>query len=129
MTNCFVNTIVFVDNIEESKLFYSEFLQIKIEKDYGNIVFFENQLVLHDANSILKTVKKDQFEERHNKQGDNNILLYFETDNLTELYNKVKEKVKIIHGIEEQNWGQKVFRFYDPDNHIVEFGEPFKVKN
>ncbi|GAH41494.1 unnamed protein product [marine sediment metagenome] len=24
----------------------------------------------------------------------------------------------------EQPWGQRCFRIYDPDNHIIEFGEP-----
>ena len=32
--------------------------------------------------------------------------------------------VKLIHPIIEAPWGQKAFRAYDPDNHIIEFGEP-----
>ncbi|MBK5133857.1 lactoylglutation lyase [Candidatus Bathyarchaeota archaeon] len=34
-----------------------------------------------------------------------------------------KEDIKIIHDIREQPWGQRVFRIYDPDNHIIEFTE------
>lgn len=37
---------------------------------------------------------------------------------------KVEPLVELIHPIERQAWGQKVFRFYDPDGHIVEVGEP-----
>ena len=33
------------------------------------------------------------------------------------------EKTQIIHPIREQPWGQRVFRLYDPDNHIIEFAE------
>jgi hypothetical protein len=29
--------------------------------------------------------------------------------------------------LREQPWGQRVFRVYDPDGHIVEIGEPMPV--
>jgi catechol 2,3-dioxygenase-like lactoylglutathione lyase family enzyme len=128
MINRFVNTIVFVKDLEKSKLFYTEVLQMKVKKDYGTIVFFENQLVLHDVNSILETIFKEKYVKTQNEQGKSNVLIYFETNKLDEFYNDIKDKVSIIHGIEKQQWGQKVFRFYDPDNHMVEFGEPFRVE-
>src|SRR5690606_31206933 len=101
-------------------------LGIKVKQDLGAIVFFENQLVLHSAESILSTI----FEEdpTHKVMGCRNVLLYFETSDLEGLYKSLKDKVEIIHKIEKQEWGQKVFRFYDPDRHIVEFGEPENPK-
>ena len=79
---------------------------------------------MHISNSIIKTIfKRDKFSS-FRKQGKTNILLYFETNELDNFYNKIAE---IIHGIEKQAWGQKVFCFYDPDKHMIEFGEPFKV--
>ena len=128
MSNVFVNTIVFVKDIQVSKKFYSDILGMKVLQDYETIVFFENHLVLHIADSIIRTIFKKPMSSALRKQGRNNILLYFETDKLDELYDRISDKVKIIHGIEKQAWGQKVFRFYDPDDHMVEFGEPFRVK-
>ena len=32
-----------------------------------------------------------------------------------------------IHNIEQQPWGQRVLRFYDPDRHIIEIGEPMSA--
>jgi catechol 2,3-dioxygenase-like lactoylglutathione lyase family enzyme len=126
--NYFVNTIVFVKDIEISKSFYTNILGMKILQDYETIVFFENHFVLHEADSILKTVfKKNKFSALK-KQGKRNVILYFETNALYEFYNTIANSVKIIHEIEKQAWGQKVFRFYDPDNHIIEFGEPFSIK-
>jgi uncharacterized glyoxalase superfamily protein PhnB len=62
-------------------------------------------------------------------QGEKNILIYFETDDLEKCYMEIIEaKVKTIHGIEKQAWGQRVFRFYDPDEHIIEIGEYFRLK-
>lgn len=128
MKNVFANTIIFVKDIERSKIFYSETLGMRIIDDYGTIVFFENRLVLHSAASILKTVFKRIRISGLMKQGRKNILIYFETDGLEEFYEKTASKVNIIHGIEKQAWGQKVFRFYDPDGHMIEFGEPFRIE-
>jgi len=127
MANVFANTIVFVKDIEISKKFYTEILGMKILQDYGTIVFFENHFVIHVADSILKTIFKKRKLSALRKQGNRNILLYFETDALDELYAGISGRVRIIHGIEKQAWGQNVFRFYDPDNHMIEFGEPFRL--
>lgn len=126
MVNTFVNTIVFVRDLGKSKYFYTQILGIKVKQDLDTIVFFENQLVLHSAESILSTI----FEEdpTHKVMGCRNVLLYFETSDLEGLYESLKDKVEMIHKIEKQEWGQKVFRFYDPDRHIVEFGEPENPK-
>jgi len=38
--------------------------------------------------------------------------------------NKLKnEGVEFVHEIGEQPWRQKVMRFYDPDENIIEIGE------
>lgn len=127
--NYFVNTIIFVKDINKSKRFYSDALGLKIIQDYETIVFFENHFVLHSAVSIIKTVFKRNNYFQKKKQGRKNILIYFETNQLDNCFNKIaKLGVKFIHGIEKQAWGQKVFRFKDPDGHIVEVGEPFRVK-
>lgn len=128
MGNKYINTIIFVSDLKKSKKFYSELLGIRITKDLETIVFFENHLVLHCAESIITTVYKGKKPFRPTqKQEKNNLLNYFECENLIELetfFEKIKDKVKLIHPIETQKWGQNVFRFYDPDGHIVEFGEP-----
>ena len=36
----------------------------------------------------------------------------------------IDDRVDLIHPIVEQAWGQRVFRFHDPDGHAVEIGEP-----
>jgi predicted enzyme related to lactoylglutathione lyase len=121
--NVFYNTIVFVKDIKVSKAFYELVIGLKIEQDYETIVFFENHFVIHDRNNIIQTVfgKKLMLKT---KQGRKNILIYFETDDIESAFQQIiSNNVKIIHPIREQEWGQKVFRFYDPDNHIIEIGE------
>jgi predicted enzyme related to lactoylglutathione lyase len=121
--NVFYNTIVFVKDIKISKAFYELVLSLKVEQDYETIVFFENHFVIHNRNNIIQTV----FGKRpllNTKQGRKNILIYFETDDIESAFQHIiSNNVKIIHPISKQEWGQKVFRFYDPDNHIIEIGE------
>jgi len=126
--NVFSNTIILTKDVKKSKMFYENIIGLKVENDYNTIVFFENHFVIHNGNDLLNTVfKKKPLLNR--KKGHNNMEIYLETDNLDESYKKIKESgVKIIHGIEKQKWGQNVFRFYDPDNHIVEIGEAFRLE-
>ena len=126
--NVFYNAIVFVKDIDRSKKFYSEVIGLKVINDYQTIVFFENHFTIHNGNNLLTTVfKRSPF--FNFKKGKKNIELYFETDNIEESFNKIlANRVKVIHPIEKQAWGQNVFRFYDPDNHLVEIGEAFHLE-
>lgn len=129
MTPIFVNTIVFVKDLECAKTFYTDVLGQKILEDFGTITFFENHLVLHQAQSITKTVFKKESSEAAREQGKRNLLIYFESDEMENMFARVSESgAQIIHGIERQAWGQTVFRFFDPDGHIVEIGEPMHTK-
>jgi predicted enzyme related to lactoylglutathione lyase len=126
----FVNTIIFVRDIQKSKQFYSQVFGLNIIEDHGTIVIFDNHFVIHNAASLINTIYKRPHIFSRFKQGHKNLVLYFECDQLEAIYEQIKkEKVKIIHDIEEQTWGQKVFRFYDFDRHIVEIGEPFRIKD
>jgi predicted enzyme related to lactoylglutathione lyase len=122
--NIFYNTIVFVKNIIISKIFYESVIGLKIEKEFETIVFFENHFVIHDRNSIIQTVFGKEKSLLKKKQGESDILIYFETDDIESAFKQVTgNKVNVIHSIKKQEWGQNVFRFYDPDKHIIEIGE------
>jgi catechol 2,3-dioxygenase-like lactoylglutathione lyase family enzyme len=124
----FYNTIVFVKDLDRSKAFYAEILGQRLLEDYGTIVFFENHLVLHNSESIIKTCYGEVSPESKALQGRNNLLIYFETDNLEGAFGRVSNAgCEIIHPIKKQEWGQSVFRFLDPDNHVVEIGEPLHL--
>lgn len=126
--NVFYNTIVFTKDLKKSKDFYFRILGLKIELEYETIIFFEDHFVIHDGNNLLNTVfgKKPLGNRR---KGRKNLLIYLETDDIEKEYANIeKNGVRIIHEIKEQAWGQKVFRFYDPDEHIVEIGEAMHLE-
>ena len=124
MNPVFVNTIVFVKDIERSKTFYVDVIKQKIMQDFGALVLFENHFALHQVQSIYQTVFKQGADDAPLEQGKRNLLIYFESQHLEDMFACVcAAGAQLIHGIERQAWGQKVFRFFDPDGHIVEIGE------
>lgn len=57
-----------------------------------------------------------------------NAEIAFEIEDIKTLWIKLIEYgVEVVHPIREQPWGQQVCRIYDPDGHLIEFGEPMWV--
>jgi catechol 2,3-dioxygenase-like lactoylglutathione lyase family enzyme len=119
----FYSTVLFVKDIEVSKKFFIRYLNFSVEHDFGKNAIMSNGLSLweinpeHLINKQLETTSKS-----------NRFELYFETDNLEEISHKLKTAgVKFLHSIMEESWGQRTIRFFDPDNHLVEIGEPMDV--
>ena len=115
------SVVLLVEDIEKSKYFYNVVLGQKIVMDFGRNVGFEGGLAIWEKKYALNLI----FEEKKSnvKVGSNNAEIYFEFDALSDLYEKLKGRIKIIHPIREHSWGQRAFRGYDPDGHILEFAE------
>ena len=119
----FINPLPFVADMERAKCFYRDIMKLEIVEDHGDFVKFENGFALHLGSSLLGTIF-GYAEEQTQPFGQQNLVLYFEDDALDLAFNRIEPHVEIIHPIQEQAWGQNVFRFFDPDRHIIEIGEP-----
>jgi catechol 2,3-dioxygenase-like lactoylglutathione lyase family enzyme len=120
-----VETIVLVSDIARSTAFYRDVLGQPIKHDYGQIVMFEHGFSIHDGPDLLEKTYKTPGAFPNGPQGKDNIDIHFETDDLEGALDEVvKSGAEVIHPIEVQPWGQRVFRFHDPDGHIVEIGDP-----
>ncbi len=119
----FVNPIPFVRDIDRSKAFYRDRLGLKIAEDFGNFVLFETGFAIHEGRALAETVwgTSSGAEESYGRR---NLLLYFEHADVDAAFQNIAPHVELIHPLERQTWGQKVFRFYDPDGHAIEVGEP-----
>ena len=54
--------------------------------------------------------------------------LCFETAAIDEILLRLQERgVEFLHELLEESWGQRTIRFYDPDGHLIEIGEPLEV--
>lgn len=119
----FINPLPFVADINKAKKFYQEVMQLNVIEDHGNFVRFENGFALHDAASLHYSVFGNNVPQSE-PFGRQNLVLYFEVDDLDAAFERSQTLVDMIHPIQCQDWGQRVFRFHDPDGHIVEIGEP-----
>ena len=120
-----VSTIVFVSDVARSTAFYRDVLGQPISEDHGTIVMFEHGFVIHDGVNLLEKAYKKPGAFAAGPQGRDNIDIYFETDDLEGAFRAVCDSgAEVIHPIETQPWGQRVFRLHDPDGHMVEIGDP-----
>ena len=122
----FTSFVMLVKDVEVSKKFYTQILQQKITLDHGRNVIFENGFAIWEADFAHNIIFSEKRDDK--SLGRNNFEIYFENDEIEKIFLALKEKkIKLVHNIQTQPWGQKVFRFFDPDGHVVEIGEPMHV--
>jgi catechol 2,3-dioxygenase-like lactoylglutathione lyase family enzyme len=122
----YVCSLIVVENIERSREFYEKTLKQRVKFDFGANVTFEGGFAIHLREHFEKITKGKS--SRSILYGSNSFELYFETEKMDGIYNELKnQNVEFVHEIEEQPWGQRVLRFYDPDKHIVEIGETMEA--
>ena len=119
----FINPIAFVRDISVSRTFYRDVLGLTIASDDGTIVIFEEHFAIHAGPALAANVWPDA-EADTAPYGRRNVLYYFEDDDIDACFARIRERVDLIHPIVRQAWGQRVFRFHDPDGHAIEIGEP-----
>ncbi|MBN2213461.1 MAG: VOC family protein [Bacteroidales bacterium] len=115
----YICPLITVSDIGRSRDFYERILGQKVKYDYGENVTFEGDFAIH-----LRSHFKELINNKKIKSCSNNFELYFEHDDPDKLVEKLKDHgVTFIHEMREQPWRQRVVRFYDPDNNIIEVGE------
>jgi catechol 2,3-dioxygenase-like lactoylglutathione lyase family enzyme len=119
----FHSTVIFVKEISRSKDFYTRFLEFSIEHDFGKNVILSNGLTIWEIQDSHIISKELQINNSSNR-----FELYFESEDLEKVVSLMeKNGTSFLHKIHEEPWGQKTIRFFDPDNHLIEIGEPLEV--
>lgn len=122
----FVSSVFFVIDVNNSRHFYENMLGQEVELDHGECVVYKTGFSIWSRDYAQNIIFKGIHGQRTSKEHD--AELYFETDDIMAIHDKLfKNGVRLVHDIEEQPWGQRVFRAYDPDRHIVEFAEPMEI--
>jgi catechol 2,3-dioxygenase-like lactoylglutathione lyase family enzyme len=115
----FICALITVSDIQRSRAFYEGLLEQKVKMDFGENVTFHGDFAIH-----LKDHYQGLIGEHEIRTGGNNFELYFEYDDVDGMVARLKEHgVTFVHELREQPWRQKVVRFYDPDENIIEVGE------
>jgi catechol 2,3-dioxygenase-like lactoylglutathione lyase family enzyme len=122
----YVGPLIVVDEIAPSRHFYEELLGQRVKYDFGEDVAFEGDFSIHHQ-SHFQTLLGEATRYPIVKKA-HNAELYFETDALEPLYQRLKQaQVEFIHAVQEQPWGQRAMRLYDPDGHLLEIGETMEA--
>jgi len=120
----FVSSIIVVEEIARARTLYESILHLKVTADFGIYnVGFEGGLSLYRKAFFEELIGGQVNLEKHN-----NVVLYFEVDDLEELEEEIAQNgFEFIHNIREQPWKQRNFRFYDYDQHVLEIAEKMDV--
>jgi uncharacterized glyoxalase superfamily protein PhnB len=49
---------------------------------------------------------------------------YFTTDEVDQIWDELKDKVKVCYGIEDFHYGMREFGIYDNNGYLIQFGQP-----
>ncbi|PKP17372.1 MAG: hypothetical protein CVU05_15635 [Bacteroidetes bacterium HGW-Bacteroidetes-21] len=118
----FQSSVIFIKDLGIMKDFYLHTLMQEIEHDFGNCLLFKGGFTLWSLQPEYPLAQK--MGTCYYPSGNKNLELCFETESFDEIYsNLIQKKVKVLHDVEEERWGQKTFRFYDPEDNLIEVGE------
>lgn len=116
-------TLIAVKNIEESKKFYHDILDMNVVGDFGANVQLDGGLFLQTLDTWGDFINSKEVYLKNNA-GE----LYFEVSDIDEFYQKLEAaNIEYVHELLEHNWGQRVVRFYDPNHHIIEVAEDISM--
>lgn len=117
------NPMLVVTDMDRSVEFYQKVFGLHVIMDFGANKTLTGGLALQTAETYKAFIDK-----RDISFGGNNFEIYFEEDDFDKFIDKLKElDIEYVHPVKEHSWGQRVVRFYDPDQHIIEVGENIKV--
>jgi catechol 2,3-dioxygenase-like lactoylglutathione lyase family enzyme len=120
------STAIFVKDIGAARDFYEKILQQQVELDFGKNIIFKGNLAIWEIQDY-HIIPKALGIEKTSDSTVNRFELYFETEDLDAVYNRLKQNgIRFMHEIHEEIWGQRTIRFFDPDSHLIEIGESLK---
>lgn len=122
----FDHVCLIVHDVSRAVAFYRDLLGLKVRDGWpyeeGSPYAVLNGISLWEqrmAEECMGGLKSDRAKERFC----NRVDICFFSDHVEEDYQRVLAfGVEMVHPLKEEPWGQKVFRFRDPDGNIVEIG-------
>lgn len=114
---------IFVRDITASRRFYEDILGQDVSGDHGLHVMFTGGFAIWQVDRAGSSIFAS--EPSRARTGSDGMELYFEADDVDAAFRLMEGSAgEVIHPVREEPWGQRTFRCYDPDGHIIEVGEP-----
>ena len=120
----YVCTVISVADISAARKFYEELFGLEVYQDYGKNIAFACGLALQQDFDWLVNIPKEKVLKKSN-----NAEVVFEEQDFDGFLNKLKaySEIEYLGEVIEHSWGQRVIRFYDLDEHLIEVGEDMQM--
>ena len=120
----YVCTVISVADISAARKFYEELFGLEVYQDYGKNIAFTCGLALQQDFDWLVNIPKEKVLKKSN-----NAEVVFEEQDFDGFLNKLNEypEIEYLGEVIEHSWGQRVIRFYDLDEHLIEVGEDMQM--
>jgi len=120
----YVCTVISVADISAARKFYEELFGLEVYQDYGRNIAFTCGLALQQDFDWLGSIPKEKGLKKSN-----NAEIVFEEQDFDGFLNKLKaySDIEYLGEVIEHSWGQRVIRFYDLDEHLIEVGEDMQM--
>ena len=120
----YVCTVISVADISAARKFYEELFGLEVYQDYGKNIAFTCGLASQQDFDWLVNIPKEKVLKKSN-----NAEVVFEEQDFDGFLNKLKEypEIEYLGEVIEHSWGQRVIRFYDLDEHLIEVGEDMQM--
>jgi hypothetical protein len=106
----YVCPLITVSEMKRSRNFYEKLLDQKVKYDFGESITFQGDFAIH-----LQAHFKELIDNKEIKSGGNNFKLYFESDNIEMIVEKLKgNNISFVNELREQLWRYKNFQS-EPD--------------
>ena len=114
--------LLVVDDIAISRTFYENVLSQTVLFDFGANIVLSGGFSLQAKDIWCEFITASEDEILKNTK---NMEVYFEEEDFDAFLTHLKacDGINYLHDVKEYPWGQRVVRFYDPDQHIIEVGE------
>jgi len=107
---------IYVADLARTKRFYGEMLGWKLHTDQPNVAGF------WFGSGYLVAVLEPRPETERRYAGGMNIAV--RVDDIDAEHARLAERGVAVSPIESRPWGQRDFRFTDPDGYLWEYGQP-----
>lgn len=115
----FQNSLLVVSDMERSLAFYEQILGLCVTLDFGANKTLTGGLCLQTLDTWKEFIGTDRIQF-----GGKSAELYFTEEDFDGFAERLNAfEIEYVHPVKEHRWGQRVVRFYDPDQHIIEVGE------
>lgn len=113
-----------VKDIHIATAFYQDLFGLKVLADYGKCIGFDCGLNLQEDFAWLTGIPAEEI-----KENENCFEVYFEAEDFDGFVETIRNRadIRLRHDVVTHGWGQRVIRFYDPDNHLIEVAEKGKT--